>query len=236
MATPAYRTSSPTLTLTASAETWCPIPVDVWETFLKKYIKATPPIDASKAKGLMKNVIYSLQHIEFIDRCNQDLNLTSVIKTMNQKMFVVEGCSIIEALFFYFLIHGKHVQKSEWEELQKLNASEFEVQKEKFKIVPTLYKKLDVPVLKEMSFDTMIKRAQNKSITGLDNEFYKQLNHLRKLRNKVHLHILEDSLTTDYFSVSEKDINLIKSSLLLLLTSPLLGSGAGMPTADFLKS
>lgn len=91
------------LTLKGERNKWRPNSVANLEEYLEQFMVPIPGYEKKECRGLRKNIAYSLQHLEFIHRCGEDLNLTSVLWTQNAKTFIIVACSIMEALFFYLL-------------------------------------------------------------------------------------------------------------------------------------
>lgn len=224
------------LTLKGEGDTWLPNSVADLENYLKQFMVLIPDYEEKECRGLRKNIAYSLQHLKFIHRCGEDLNLTSVLWTQNAKTFIIVACSIIEALFFYLLrAHGKAATTS-WKYYRKLSGQEFkDVDGKKRKIDMEIFEKVEPEIYEEMSFDTMCKRVESKKLVALGNdEFFKNLSYLRQLRNRVHVHIVEDDTDTDYLKINRKQYNLARKVLFTLLTSELFPN-AREDLFDYLK-
>ncbi len=182
-----------------------------------------PDYEEKECRGLQKNIAYSLQHLEFIHRCGEDLNLTSVLWTQNAKTFIIVACSIIEALFFYLLRARGKAATTSWKSYRKLSGQEFkDVDGKKKKIDMEIFEKIEPEIFEEMTFDSMCKRVESKKLVALGNdEFFKNLAYLRKLRNRVHVHIVEDDTDTDYLKINRKQYDVARKILFTLLTSEL---------------
>lgn len=211
------------LRLKGEKDKWYPKPVANLEDYLKQFIVPIPGYKDKECRGLRKNIAYSLQHLEFIERCSKDLNLSSVLWTQNAKMFIIVACSIIEAIFFYLLRARGKAATTSWKSYRKLTGQEFkDIDGKKRKIDMEIFDKVTPEIYEEMSFDTICKRVESNKLVALGNEeFFKNLPYLRKLRNRVHVHIVEDDTDTDYIKISSKDYNLAKKVLFTLLTSEL---------------
>jgi len=98
------------LTLKGEGDKWLPNRVVYLENHLKQFMVPIPGYEERECRGLRKNISYSLQHLEFIHRCGEDLNLTSVLWTQNAKTFIIVACSIMEALFFICFDHEVKLQ------------------------------------------------------------------------------------------------------------------------------
>lgn len=201
---------------------WYPIPISDLDAHISQLIQPHAHLPGSQRTALIKNISYSLQHFEFLNRVHEDLKVSEVIWKQNIKTAVIVGASIIEALFFYLLIANGKPNWTEWKSSSKTESSEFKDGDQVRKIVSELFTKLPKPVLEEMSFDAMCKKVEKRGLAKLtSDEFYQHLPHLRKLRNRVHIHTGTHGADTDYFAFSLKDFNLMKRVLHLLLTSDL---------------
>lgn len=76
---------------------WYPVSTDTYWEVLK--------IDTTEEENerIMRNISYSLQYLEFINKELSELELSSVLEKMLNKTYVIVGSSIIEALFKYTL-------------------------------------------------------------------------------------------------------------------------------------
>ncbi len=200
---------------------WSPNLVSPLESFLEQVIKPVPKLDSSRAKGIRKNVAYSLQYLEFLEQCDRDLHLTSVLATLNYKAFIITSCSVIEAIFFCVLLQNGRAAVTEWKSVQKVQSNEFRKGEACYKIENEIFKKLSEPELEEMSFNTMCKRVEGKKLIKLGQDVYNRIPYLRNLRNRVHIYGIENSTDTDYMRVNKSDFDQIKTTLKELLTCSL---------------
>lgn len=211
------------LTLKKEGNKWLPMSVSDLENYLKQFMVPIPHYEEKECRGLQKNIAYSLQHLEFIHRCGEDLNLTSVLWNQNAKTFIIVACSIIEALFFYLLRARGKAATTSWKSYRKLSGQEFEdADGKKKKIDMEIFEKVNPENYEEMSFDKMCQRVESKKLVALRNdEFFKNLPYLRQIRNRVHVHIVKDDTDTDYLKIQQKEYNLARKVLFTLLTSEL---------------
>lgn len=157
--------------------------------------------------ALRKNIAYSLQYLEFLYRCITDLKMSEVIRKLNYKVFIMVGISILEALIHYLLIKRNYYPETDWE-LELISKGNSKRTGNKIiKIDSRIYKKLPSPVLKEISFNTMLDIAEKKKILGGNNNLYPRLNYLRKLRNKVHLYLIDNNLDHDLNKFNLNDMS-----------------------------
>lgn len=161
---------------------------------------------------LIKNLSYNVQYLEFISKAiKQDIH--SIILTELIKTFVITGISIIESILYYVIKSKKLHKTTEYEEITIVNSNEKKVNGVFIKVETRLLKKLNKSKETEMSLDSMLKKTESYKLLGNDESVYKQLNHLRKLRNKIHLYLIEENLDHDYNNFKNKEIELMKKSL-----------------------
>ncbi|WP_338438738.1 hypothetical protein [Synechococcus elongatus] len=206
-------------------EKWLPKPVHVLEQYLEQFLAPIEGFESDQCRGMRKNIAYSLQHLEFISYCLSEINTTSVIYTQNIKTFIIVSCSVIEALFFYLLRSKNKFKTTCWQPSKKLSGQEFKDSDGKTKRVDIeIFEKTSLRY-KEMNFDSMCKSIQTGKIIKFENDdFFKNLNYLRKIRNRIHVHIIKNSSDTDYLKINYSDYNLAKGVLSSLMTSELFSN------------
>ena len=138
----------------------------------------------------------------------------------------------------YYLLISKSLHKTViWEEVSVFKANEKSVGGIKYKTNTILYKKLDHPKVAEMNLHSMINKAQKKKLLGENSEIYKQLQYLRKLRNKVHLHLIDSNWDTDWTKFNLNEINKMDKILRLFMISSLFNpTDEEKLLFDFLKN
>jgi hypothetical protein len=212
----------------AENDRWLPVSVDTHRAFLGKLIVPTPAV--LHADGLKSNLAYNLQYLEYLDFTLQDLRLTSVLRTITTKNFLIVGTSVIEAILYYVLRAKSLHRENNWQLLRKVVTNEFAVNSDTCKIENHFFQKLPAPVEEEMTFDSMLKKVETKKLLGNDEALYKKLNYLRKLRNRVHLQLLEKNLDTDWHNFNDKEFLLMKQALYAVFSSTLFS-----PTTDEIR-
>ena len=70
----------------------------------------------------------------------------------------------------------------------------------------------------------MRKKVESRKLLGIETQVYKDLNHLRGLRNRVHIHVMQGDKDTDWFKFNNSDIELMKKALLSIFQSPLFAA------------
>lgn len=203
---------------------WYPVSISRLDNLLGKVI--TSGYGYPHTYALRRNIAYNLQHIEFLDKCLSDLKLSSVLITQTWKSIITVGCGIIESLL-YFLIVKKNLHPTDWWELEYIAfGNEKKIDDHRVKIDSCVYKKLETPKPKEMSFDAMLKKARKKGLLGSDDDLYVKLNKLRKLRNKVHLHAIDNPSDTDWNAFQKEDIKTMTEVLYEVFTSTIFRPSA----------
>jgi hypothetical protein len=174
---------------------------------------------------IKKNIAYNMQYLEYLAHTLSDespIQLTDVVKKLTIRSFIITGMGIVEGLLYYIL-RKRNLHKKKKEDLIADNIkAEFKPVKNtgrKYYIKSQIFKILegDEQTEDEMSLDSMLKRAEKYKILGEDNEIYRKLNYLRKLRNTVHIQLIEKKLDTHYNQFNDKELNIMKKILYSLL-------------------
>lgn len=198
---------------------WLPTPISALDAYLQKFIPKGATIPNTCA--LRKNIAYNLQYLQYLDQTLNEFKLTSVLVTQNWKVFIIAGTGIVEALLYYLLFSKGMYKETEWELLAKKATNEFELAGRMHKIENILWVKLTSPRSDTMTFESMIQKVETRKLLGGDHEIYKKLQFLRKLRNRVHIHSIEDEGDTDWTSFNKSEISTMKHALHTLLTGNL---------------
>jgi hypothetical protein len=175
---------------------WYPASIHKLESFLGKAIFQRTGF--VHVYALRKNLAYNLQYIEYLDKSLSEIRLSSVLTTQTYKMFIIVGCGIIESLLTYLLIKSGQYSTTTWQLETIMPGQEKLINGEKKRIDCHILKKLSNPVKEEMTFDSMLKKAEKKKALGSNHGVYSKLNYLRKLRNKVHLQAIDEPADTDW--------------------------------------
>lgn len=193
----------------------------ILEGHLSQFFKPVRGIQPVRCTGIIKNVAYTLQYLEFLTQIDDDLNLSAVLTTQNHKAFVIHGCAVVEAIFYYALVTSGRAPHTDWISQAKITSSEFNLAGRVFRQETEYFVKVPKPMLESMTFDAMCKRVESKKVIRLDNAFYSKLPYLRGLRNRVHIYGIENTADTDYIKFNRKDYELMKSILKAIMTSHL---------------
>lgn len=167
---------------------------------------------------LCKNLSYNCQYLEFLSNALNN-RIHNSLRTEFIKTYVIIGMSIIESILYYFLKSKNLHKTNNYCEISVLQTNDKKVNNTWIRAVTTIYKKLDIPIEEEMNLDIMLKKSESNKVLGNDTDVYKELNRLRKLRNKVHLYLIEKNFDTDWNNFSLKELQLIKIALYKVLFS-----------------
>jgi hypothetical protein len=143
---------------------------------------------------------------------------------------------IIESLFFYLLKSSNMYKKKLWQCIDKEHETTAFVDNGiTKKLVITTIEKLPSPVDDQMDFDAMINKVQSKKLLSLDMAAFPCLRSLKKIRNKVHLHIIQSKQDADYNSICKYDFYMTRYILYLILTDKMLGLDKLPASYEFIK-
>lgn len=191
---------------------WSPDAIDQIHAFLGRGISYKDAVLAH-THAFVRNLGYSFQYLQFLEYTLRETPLHFTVQTQTQKSFVIAGMSIIEAVLWYVLRKNNMHRVDEWEQVQELETRMFKQGDSEYRIINHLERRLAAPVESEMSLDAMTKRVEAKKLLGLDVQVYKDLNYLRKLRNRVHIHAVQHDKDTDWWSFSDNEVKLMKKVL-----------------------
>lgn len=206
------------------SERWLPTSIQWLDSYLDNFFKTGHQI--KYLFQIRKNIAYNTQYLQFQSQLLKEFETTQVILTQTWKMYIIVGTSIIECILYYLIISKGKQKTTEWEEINKSNSQTTIDSNHVSRVENIILKKISNREPIEMSFDTMIKIVKENKLLGSDHDIYKKLNYLRKLRNKVHLQIIEDDYGTDWHKFQHDDIKLLKTTLYLFFTSKLFSPSA----------
>ncbi|WNM58358.1 hypothetical protein [Candidatus Nitrospira allomarina] len=196
--------------------TWYPVAIKQLECLIQKVIY--PGRGYRNLYALRKNLAYNLQYIEFLHLCLEDLKISSVIKTQIWKNFIMVGCGIIESLVHFLLIAEGFHKTIDWELVDIAPGNQKNMDGEVRKIDSHIYGKLSSPRPEKMTFDAMLKKAENKCLLGNNHSVYSKLKILRILRNRIHLQEIGNPTDTDWNAVNETDFYEMRAVIYTIFT------------------
>jgi len=165
--------------------------------------------------SLNKNISYSLQYLEYLSKCFDELNLTSVLYTLNVKFFLITAASIIEAILYHEIKSNNLQNKSVWNFIKKM-ISNGNIEEKSIRLETSIFEEC-AEKEEDMTFDQMLSKIESKKLLGEDHNIYAKINILRKLRNKVHLQLSNSKDDNDYFNFDYRRLTLAKKTLLDIL-------------------
>lgn len=172
-----------------------------------------------KTFNLASNIGYSFQYLEFLAHYYRSYDHHYTIKALLVKDFVVVGCGVLEAVFYYLVRANGWEATSGLELVKELKANPFQHSDETLVVTTRIYRKLPQPVLEQMTFDQMTKKLEKKHIFR-DENIYEKLSGLRRLRNHVHLQNVADGFNaTDFNAFGRGQFEQMCEILYLVFTS-----------------
>ena len=216
-----------------SGEKWLPTSISRLEEYLSKFFIAGKGVQ--NIQEIKKNIAYNLQYLQFQSQMLKEFDVTSVLITQTWKVYIIVGTGIIEAILYYLLTSKGMNKKTDWEE-EGLATAEVNIDGRKFKIENRILKKLSTPKSIDMTLDMMIKKVESKKLLSRNHEIYSKLQYLRKLRNRVHLHMIEEPYDTDWWKFTKIEIDTMRKVLYSFMVSSLFSpTGKEKELFEFLK-
>lgn len=201
---------------------WYPISVDTYRQDVNQ------GIFGSLDYYHKSNIAYNLQYLEYIELQLRELNVSSVIRAMLFKNFVIIAASIIEIVFYHLaktngkikLRRDRQVFRQDIKKPQSITAP---ANADKFTLYG--YEILPVGVEDMTKFEQLISIVRdNKLLIDTDLTINKEyLKLLRKLRNKIHLTTATGYNETDYYRFCYTDYLSAKYFLLCVLRDSIFG-------------
>lgn len=190
---------------------WYPTSINRYRTYIKLDMKV------EGAEQLRNNIAYNLQYLEYIQKQQDELKLSSVLYGMLCKTYIISGMGIIEGIFSNLLKSRDLWNETIWRSRGKLNSNEGVFEDKKIKIVTELFEKVESYEMR-MDLDSMIKKVEAKKLLSIEHGNFPALKKLRDLRNRVHLQQINDKYDTDYHNFSRKEKEDMGNILYTILT------------------
>jgi hypothetical protein len=207
------------LTLKNDKNTWYPASIANLEHHLSFLIYKNDFFDEKEAHPIKKNISYSLQYIEFLNRVINDISLSSVLVTQNIKSFVVHGAAVLEAIFNFLVVSKGHGKELTWQNMKTYVSPEYSLNNVKYKNETNIKMKLENPIKFQMTFDQLAKKVESKKLLGNSFTSYSIIKPIRQLRNKIHIHDAAHIADTDWNNFNVSEFQLVSSLLFQVLTS-----------------
>ena len=191
-------------------EFWTPQRVQHYHDYLQRGLPEETFVTFRRA--YIRNIAYALQYLEFNAAVLKE-PLHSIICNQVRKTFIITGCSLIESIL-WMLLKAKWLQKQDhWEEIQARETNPFQDGAAEFKFEVRQFRKRPAPIDIEMRFIDICRRAEKKKVLGITSEVYAQIGHLRGLRNRVHIHAVQNDRDNDWWTFRARDIETMKEVL-----------------------
>lgn len=179
-------------------ERWYPISIDRYRGNIKLDMKV------EGAEQLRNNIAYNLQYLQYIQKQQDELKLSSVLYVMLCKTYIISGMGIIEGVFSNLLKSRGLWNDTIWQSRGKLSSNEGIFEGKKIKVETELFEKVESYEMR-MDLDSMIKKVEAKKLLSIEHEKFPVLKRLRHLRNRIHLQQIGDKYDTDYYNFSKKE-------------------------------
>lgn len=191
---------------------WHPRPVDDFKNVVKQGLLE------NVNKSILSNIAYNLQYLQYLQLQMDELKLHSIVECLLYKTYIITSMSIIEAIFNQVLKCTDEIPQTDgWECIKQVKSTEFEESQKFYRLETSIFLKSE-PKDKQIDFNTMINRIKDKKLLSLDSSRFPDIKKLQKLRNRVHLQIVEGSSDTDYYKFNLSDVKLAKKTLYSILT------------------
>jgi hypothetical protein len=201
---------------TTTAEFWSPQRVQHFHDYVQRGLPQG--IFLTYRRSYIRNISYAFQYMEYLTVAMQS-QLHPAITSQLRKTFIITACGAIESML-WMLLKGRGLQKQDqWEELQSRETNPFSDDGAQFKFEVRYYRKRGTPIDVEMRFCDMCRRAEKRHVLGVGTDVYEKLNHLRGLRNRVHLQSVQHDRDNDWWSFTLQDVETMKDVLRQILRS-----------------
>jgi hypothetical protein len=171
-----------------SKDRWYPNSIDNLKDYLNRYKN----LDEEANSGLVSNLAYNLQYVEYLRKTLIELNLSTVLKTQTIKSFIIASLSIIEAISIVVLEKKRNINfKEVIKDLKLLNNCP--------------YSREDLDILDELRIlrnHIHLNKATDSNKTDFKKFWIKEYNEAKRL-----LYIL---LTSEFFKSKATDLELFR--------------------------
>lgn len=196
---------------TSNGDYWYPIFVDDINGMFNVDYKQ----DFDFAYKIGKNLSYNFQYLEFLQKQLYELRLSEILRKMTYKNYVITALSIIETIFAFLVKKNGFWRMNEWKEMPKKKSETHKENGKLIRAVTTQYE--NVKTFEDMmDFSDLIQIVRDRKLIELENNNWKVLMYLKKLRNRVHIRITKN-VSTEYNDFSERDYLLSKAILSIIL-------------------
>lgn len=140
---------------------------------------------------IQNNIIYSLQYLHFLEKELEELYVSDVLYAILVKTYVITSVSIIEGLYSYLLKARNIWTPKEWKELASYESKkETVIDGKKYKLKTKIFYEKTADgndEYKGINIADIISTKKYYKSLQLNKDFSDELEHLKNLRNRVHL-------------------------------------------------
>lgn len=200
-----------------SKERWYPIAVSTIKSYIGRY--DIPDEDCPVKAKIISNIAYNIQYIEYLQKTLRELNLSSVLFNQSVKTVIIVSVSVIEAILYLVCCKNGLTNKNK-KKLIKSVCNDINLDGVNYTAHTKYYKigtEGDVEILKLEQMITKVERK--KQCINVPGQFFKDMNHLKRLRNKIHLQAIDSELKTDLDAFWEKEGKLACKNLSIILAA-----------------
>lgn len=172
---------------------------------------------AEMNKAEIKNIAYSLQYLQFLQLELEELKLHNIVEKHLWKTYIITAMAIIEVIFNHVVKKNNKQEKDEWSNVE-LSTNSITHNGEEQKCTVIIQTKLDDPIDKEMNFAALIDIVEKNRLIPFRSKAYRDLQVLRKVRNKIHLKANEMA-DSDYYAIEKKYYLFARRYLYFILTN-----------------
>lgn len=193
-------------------------PQDIYK--YRNAFKLDPLVENCTA--LRKNLSYSMQYLEFLEKEIKELKLSSVLCVMLYKTYIITGMSVLEGLFTNIVKSHNWWKTTKYESVKVSTSNETKIGNETY-VTRTEVLKIISPKMQNMNLDDLIKKLdRHHDALMVDHLVYPSLKRLKNLRNRVHLQMSDSNSDHDYNAFGLKEKKEMGEILYYILTSKMV--------------
>lgn len=177
--------------------TWQPSVIDQWTGYLE--LSISKDVLGSRHPSFTKNLGHNLQYLEYQHHVLANASFSHVtVYVLSVKTFVIYATSVVESIFYYVILAVGVWERTRWEEIKKdISSPGFFDSRRESEMAETVMVKPSKAKPRDIFFKEMIRIVRDNHLLDLDDEIFDAIEHLRTLRNQVHIHDVETWRDTD---------------------------------------
>jgi hypothetical protein len=182
------------------------------------------------AHDYIRNISFSLQYLEYLNNWMRPRgragNIHTSVTTHLQKTFIIVAMGVIESVLWFAIKRDGSVKATHYQAFKELITNQQEIAGEQVRSRVILEKRIDPPEELEMTLREMSQKAEQKHLLGRNHDVYGKLNHLRRLRNRVHIHAVQHDRDNDWWAIKAEHFDTMKKTLHTVLTCEIFANSA----------